>query len=141
MADIEKKRNMFSDFVNRIEEKISDLTVLNIRTIVGDFNYIDDENIEPKRDGEFRMIFTDMSLIDGDITTRISNDIMQDKYAWVRDFHARKEEKGHEIVQGNIRAIMQLFELFRSSKNVKVNEENIDDTSAEPLADEDGFVK
>jgi hypothetical protein len=141
MADIEKKRNSFSDFVNRIEEKISDLTTLNIRTIVGDFHYIDNETIEAKRDGEFRMIFTDMSLIDGDITTRISNDIMQDKYAWVRDFHARKEEKGHEIVQGNIRAIVQLFELFRSSKNVKVNEENIDETAAEPLADDDGFVK
>ncbi len=141
MAAEEKKRNAFSDFINRIEEKISDLTTLNIRTIVGDFQYVDDETIEPKRDGEFRMIFSDMSLIDGDITTRISNDMMQDKYAWVRDFHARKEEKGHEIVQGNIRAIMQLFELFRSSKSVKLNEANIDDTANEPLADDDGFVR
>ena len=54
-----------------------------------------------------------INLIDGDITTHISKELVSDEYEWMRNFHAHKEEKGHEIIQGNIQAIASLIDLFR----------------------------
>lgn len=134
----EEKKSTFSNFISKIESKITDLTTLQIKTVVGDYHYNEDNTITPMPDGEFKVIASNMSLIDGDVTTHISNELVSDKYAWIRDFHARKEEKGHEIVQGNIQAIISLFELYRDTKRVKFNEQDIDDTEEEfePLAGE-----
>ena len=134
----EEQKSTFSNFISKIESKITDLTTLNIKTVVGDYDFHADNTITPQEGGEFKVISSDMSLIDGDVTTHISNDLVQDKYAWVRDFHARKEEKGHEIVQGNIQAIISLFELYRGTKRVKFNDQDMDDTEEEfePLAGE-----
>ena len=124
----EKEENSrFHDFVRNIETRISKLTTLEIKTIIGDYHVDQEEEIGIKKDGEFRVLQSKIDLIQGDITTNISNELVSDKYAWLRDFHARKEERGHEIIDSNVRAIVSLFELYRQTKGVNLNEENIDD--------------
>ncbi|MCS7004424.1 MAG: hypothetical protein NZM38_03760 [Cytophagales bacterium] len=128
----DKDSTMFATFIRNIEQKISELTVLDIKTVVGDFNYTPDGKVEILKTGDFKLIQSRFNLIGGDVTTFISNELITDKYAWLRDFHARKEERGHEIVQGNIRAIIALYDLYRQTKGLKFNEENIDETLLEP---------
>ncbi|MDW7691022.1 hypothetical protein R9C00_20285 [Flammeovirgaceae bacterium SG7u.111] len=118
--------NMFNKFVNNVENAISNLTTLEIKTIVGDYQVDPDENITANKDGDFQIIQTRINLMLGDMVTNMSNELVTDKYAWLRDFHARKEERGYEIVDNNVKAIMSIFELYRKTKSVNLNEENID---------------
>ncbi|UZR92946.1 hypothetical protein [Chondrinema litorale] len=126
-----EKSNRFYDFVRNIETNISKLATLEIKTIVGDYQVDQEENIQVKKDGEFQILQTRINLIQGDMVTNISSELVTDKYAWLRDFHARKEERGHEIIDNNVKAIVSLYELYKKTKSVNLNEENIDDEDAE----------
>lgn len=128
MPDIEEKSG-FVEFIRNAETRISKLTHLEIKTIVGDYKLGDKDSITPRAEGDFFMIYSKFNLLEGDVTSYISNELVQDRYAWVREFHARKEEKGHEIIQGNIRAIISLFELYNMTKRMNVNEANMDETN------------
>jgi hypothetical protein len=119
--------NRFLSFVKNIETSLSRLTTLEIKTIVGDYLVDEQEQISLKKGGDFQIMQTRINLLMGDIVTNISHDLVTDRYAWLRDFHARKEEKGHEIVDNNVKAIMSLYELYRKTKSVNLFEENVDD--------------
>ncbi|WP_338793492.1 hypothetical protein V9L05_09500 [Bernardetia sp. Wsw4-3y2] len=103
----------FQDFIKYVEERVVDLTNLEIKTIVGDFDVDVNEKVSLKRDHDYKLMNSRINLIDGDITTHISKELVSDEYEWMRNFHAHKEEKGHEIIQGNIQAIASLIDLFR----------------------------
>ena len=101
------------DFIKYVEERVVDLTNLEIKTIVGDFDVDINEKVSLRRDADYKLMNSRINLIDGDITTHISRELVSDEYEWMRNFHAHKEEKGHEIIQGNIQAIASLIDLFR----------------------------
>ncbi|MGB0525726.1 MAG: hypothetical protein ACPGJS_22295 [Flammeovirgaceae bacterium] len=124
----EKEESVFADFIAKIEDRISRLTTLDIKTVVGDFKYGMNEEVEPKADTEYKIMNSKINLIGGDITTSISNELMDDKFQWLLDFHARKEEKGHEIVQGNIQAILALYKLYRETRDLNYDETRVDET-------------
>jgi hypothetical protein len=105
--------NKFQDFIKYVEERVVDLTNLEIKTIVGDFDVDVNEKVSLRRDNEYKLMNSRINLLDGDITTHISKELVSDEYEWMRNFHAHKEEKGHEIIQGNIQAIASLIDLFR----------------------------
>jgi hypothetical protein len=107
--------NKLETFIKYVQERIVDLTNLEIKTIVGEFDVDANSNITPKQGEDFKVIDSRINLIDGDITTHISNDLVYDKYEWLRNFHAHKEERGHEIITSNIQAIMSLVELFKKT--------------------------
>ena len=112
----ESTPSRFSDFMKNIESNLIKLTTLEIRTIVGDYTLQMDDSIEPAAGSEFKVLRSKIDLIGGDITTYISNDLISDKYEWIRQFHAGKEQRGHEMISGNIKAIMSLIELYRNAK-------------------------
>jgi hypothetical protein len=124
----QKDGTAFARFIRNVENKISDLTTLEIKTIIGDYNYTPEGNIEILKTGDFKVMRSSFNLIGGDVTTYISNDLVADKYAWIRDFHAGKEERGYAIVDGNIKAIMSLFELYKQTKGLRFQEESLDET-------------
>ncbi len=105
--------NKLQDFIKYVEERVVDLTNLEIKTIVGDFDVDVNEKVSLRRDADYKLMNSRINLIDGDITTHISRELVSDEYEWMRNFHAHKEEKGHEIIQGNIQAIASLIDLFR----------------------------
>lgn len=107
------------DFIKYVEERVIDLTNLEIKTIVGDFDVDVNEKVSLKRDHDYKLMNSRINLLDGDITTHISKELVSDEYEWMRNFHAHKEEKGHEIIQGNIQAIASLIDLFRELSSNK----------------------
>ena len=127
----ENEESVFADFIAKIEDRISKLTTLDIKTVVGDFKYGMNEEVEPKIDTEYKVMTSKINLIGGDITTNISTELMDDKFKWLLDFHARKEEKGHEIVQGNIQAILSLYKLYRETRDLNYDETRVDETLLE----------
>lgn len=129
----ENKDSVFSKFIQNVETQISKLTTLEIKTIVGDYEIDENEVVTPKVAGDFSVMESKIDLIQGDMVTHISEEFMQDKYAWLRDFHAKKEDKGHDIIHGNIKAMAELYELYRRTKSVKFNEENMDETETDEL--------
>jgi hypothetical protein len=110
-------KGSFRDFLKNIESTIIKLTTLEIRTIVGDYTVAPDDSIQPVAGGEFKVIYSKINLLDGDVTTQMSEPLCTPEYDWLREFHARKEEHGHEIINNNIKAIMSLIELYKSAKN------------------------
>lgn len=112
----EKKSNRFSDFLGNIEEKIANLTTLEIKTVVGDFDVDEEANIAPRAGSDFKLLNSRIDLIDGDMTTFLSNELVYEKYQWLRDFHASKEERGHQMITDNIRALFSLMDLYKSMK-------------------------
>jgi hypothetical protein len=115
----------FRDFLKNIERTIVKLTVLEIRTVVGDYIIAPDNSVQPVAGGDVKIFETRINLLAGDIESNISNPLVYPEYDWVREFHARKEEKGHEIINSNIKAIMSLIELYKSAKNVAAKDTSI----------------
>lgn len=124
----EEKSSRFSDFVNNIQEKISSLTTLEIKTIIGEYTIENSEDVLPLPNVQFMVMHSKIDLIGGDVTTNMSRSMMSQEYAWVREFHAEKERKAHQIVQDNLKAIMSLYDLYNQTKSVKV-----EDNAATPV--------
>lgn len=135
MAENTNDQTIFAGFVANIEARISKLTTLEIKTIIGDYK-VDpaDTSITIKKDSAFKIMHSKIDLIQGDITTHVSEELTEPRYTWLREMHGQKEARGHEIIDGNIRAIMSLFDLYKRTKVVEIDEENLDETEIEPLA-------
>lgn len=131
MALEDKNESVFADFVARIEDRISRLTTLDIKTVVGEYRYGYNEEVEPNLEGDFKIMTSRINLIGGDITTQISNELMDEKFSWLLEFHARKEEKGHEIIKGNIQALLALYKLYRETRELKYDDTRLDETLLE----------
>ncbi len=93
-----------------IKNAMSNLVNLDIRTVVGTFEYGKDGKLQAGRDA--KQIVTRINLLDGDITTAFSEDFLEAPLDTVRGFHGMRERQGMEIVQGNIRALQQLVGLI-----------------------------
>jgi len=93
-----------------IKKAMSNLVNLDIRTVVGDFDYGNDGKLKAKPDA--KQIVTRINLLDGDITTAFSEEFLEAPLDTVRGFHGMRERQGMEIVQGNIRALQQLVGLI-----------------------------
>lgn len=130
MAD-NHNESVFADFIARIEDRISNLVTLDIKTVVGEYRYGYNEEVEPNLEGDFKVMTSRINLIGGDITTQISNELMDEKFAWLLDFHAKKEEKGHEIIRGNVQALMSLYKLYRETRELKYDDTRLDETLLE----------
>lgn len=113
---VRESANGFMDFINNIEERITALTTLEIKTMIGDFDVDAEGNIKPHTDSDFKALYSKFNLIGGDVTSQISSELIYDKYQWLREFHERKEDKGTEIVASNIEAIFSLIELYKGIK-------------------------
>ncbi|MEH0154539.1 hypothetical protein V6R21_10370 [Limibacter armeniacum] len=116
----QKEQNLFSDFLNNIEKHISNLVNLEVKTIVSDYE-VDGNNVTRKEEADVKVISSSMNLIQGDVTTHVSEGLIDDKYTWLREFHSRKEEQGHMIIEGNVKALYSLFELYQNAQNLKEN--------------------
>ena len=111
----------FENFVKNIGTAIGNLTTLEIKTVIGEYNIDAEDNITPDQSADFNLLFSKIDLIGGDITTHMSSQLVQDDFTWIREFHAHKEERGHEIIAGNIEAIKSLIELYQKTKKVNVD--------------------
>lgn len=102
-------------FIQDVKNSINNLKTLEIRTVIGKFKWNDkDKKIEYK-EGEVKQILTQIDLLGGDITTLMSDDFLEAPYNQIRDFHAEREKRGQEIIEGNIKALKELIGLFNKT--------------------------
>lgn len=105
--------------LKKIEDAVEQLMVLNIRTVVGEFKEDADGKLQydaKKAD----VIVTQINLVDGDITTVFSEKFLEPPLSAIRDFHALREQQGQAIIQGNLRA---LVELAKTAAGLRAEEE------------------
>jgi len=99
-------------FIDTIIQKIENLGTLEIRTVIGKFQWNQERSTIEYREGEVKMIMTQINLVGGDITTAFSEDFLKEPYDKIRDFHAEREKRGQEIIDGNLKALNALIDLI-----------------------------
>jgi hypothetical protein len=114
-------------FIDKLLAGIDNMKTLEIRTIVGDFKWDATKKKIAYSEGKVRSILTQIDLLEGDITTAMSPDFLEEPYDQLREFHADREKRGQEIIDGNIKALKELVGLVvtavRSKKDVETEEE------------------
>jgi len=94
-----------------IKDKIDNLKTLEIRTSVGNFKWNEEKKKIDYKEDEVKVIMTQIDLLEGDIKTTFSEDFLKEPYDKILDFHAEKEKRGQEIMENNLKAVRQLFDL------------------------------
>ncbi|MCP4986755.1 MAG: hypothetical protein GY928_12095 [Colwellia sp.] len=102
-------------FIQEVKNSVNNLKTLEIRTVIGKFKWDAKEKKVDYKEGEVKQILTQIDLLEGDITTLLSDDFLEAPYNQIRDFHAEREKRGQEIIEGNIKALKELISLFQSS--------------------------
>jgi hypothetical protein len=92
---------------DKINNTVKDLTVLEIRTVMGELEIVDGK-IELKPNQDIQGITSHIDLVDGDITTRITEQFYN-KYPELVQWHQSREAKGNEIIENNIQTVGSIF--------------------------------
>lgn len=95
------------EIFDKINNKVKDLSVLEIRTLMGDLELVNGE-IAFKPNQDIQGITSHIDLVDGDIETRITEDFYN-KYPELVQWHQSREAKGNEIIENNIQTIGSIF--------------------------------
>ena len=100
--------------IDKIINALDKLTTLEIVTVVGRVQK--DENtgvLEVDWAADPKVMLSKINLLMGDITTSIDPEFVTGNYTDLREFHAKREEQGHRIIQDNIQAIKELLGLAK----------------------------
>lgn len=100
-----------TDILDKVNNKVKDLTVLEIKTLMGDMELVNG-NIEFKPNQDIQGITSHIDLVDGDITTRITENFYN-KYPELVQWHQSREVKGNEIIENNIRTVSSLIKQLK----------------------------
>ena len=98
--------------IDDIVEKITDLTVLNIETLMGNLEVGPDGKVDLKPAEEVEGIVSKIDLIDGDIKTHMTETFYKN-YPELVQFHQSREAKGHEIIENNMEALKTIIGALR----------------------------
>ncbi len=112
-------------FFDKLFEKAADLASLNIQTIVGDFTGGDDGEKIARVPEKSDCILSTIDLIDGDITTAMSAKFLEGDYKELRDFHAKQEEEGRDIIEKNISTLKSIAQAIIDIKKISPKTDEI----------------
>jgi hypothetical protein len=91
------------DILDKINNAVNDLTVLEIKTLMGELELVNGK-IDFKPNQDIQGITSHIDLVDGDITTRITEEFYN-KYPELVQWHQSREAKGNEIIESNIQTV------------------------------------
>lgn len=101
--------------INKIEDKVNDLTVLDIKTLMGEM-VLETEGkrvvAKLKAGQKVQGITSRIDLVDGDITTNITEDFYK-SYPELVQWHQAREVKGNEIIESNISTVISMISQLR----------------------------
>ena len=100
------------EILDKVNNKVKDLTVLEIKTLMGDLELVNG-NIEFKPNQDIQGITSHIDLVDGDITTRITEDFYK-AYPELVQWHQSREAKGNEIIENNIQTVGSIISQLKS---------------------------
>lgn len=91
------------DILDKINNAVNDLTVLEIKTLMGELELVNGK-IDFKPNQDIQGITSHIDLVDGDITTRMTEEFYN-KYPELVQWHQSREAKGNEIIESNIQTV------------------------------------
>ncbi len=98
-----------------ITDALEELVTLEIVTAVGKVIPAKEKETSQKIKIDYgsdpKVILSRISLIQGDVTTCMDESFVTGDYKELRDYHAQKEKQGHEIIDGNLKALKALYDL------------------------------
>lgn len=107
------------DLMNDIKNALRQLITLRIVTGVGPIQLDNVGNPTAACDNSTRLILTEINLLQGDITTKLSPEFVTGEYQNLRDFHMSRVSEAQDIVQKNIAAVKSMVELIANIKSVE----------------------
>ncbi len=101
-------------FLDKAIAGLSNLTVLEVNTLVGDysFNKTDDINTSIDVTSAKDRMCSQINLVSGDITTAMTEKFVTD-YKELRDYHATRESQGHDIILKNIEVLGKIVNAIK----------------------------
>lgn len=107
-----EEKDKLQAFLVNLEGKLSELTTLEIRTVVGSFS---SEGGLPqgklKIDGAGHFLNTSIDLLQGDITSEIDEWFLAPERKAVLELHHEREKQGSDIIRANVQAVKELWKL------------------------------
>jgi hypothetical protein len=98
-----------SSFLDTIIKSVNNLKTLEIRTIIGAFQWNENSRKIEYTPGEVKAIITQIDLLEGDVTTAFSDEFLREPYDQIRVFHLEREKRGQDIIAGNLKAIQEFI--------------------------------
>ncbi len=101
---------------------LSELTRLEVNTLVGNYTFNQDENKKNtsiKNDSTADRMCSQINLLTGDITTAMTEKFVTD-FKDLREYHMMRESQGHEIVKRNIEVLKEILKaigIFNDEQN------------------------
>jgi hypothetical protein len=99
-------------FKDTVLSCIDNLKTLEIRTVIGEYKWDQQQNRITYDDAKGKLIMSQIDLLQGDITTSFSPEFLQPPYDEIRKYHAEREKLGHEIIEANLKALKELVKLI-----------------------------
>ena len=108
----------FQDILDKIQDAAKDLTTLEIKTLMGDLMIENDgSTVKFKPNQDIQGITSHIDLVDGDITTKITEDFYN-KYPELVQWHQSREVKGNEIIESNVETVGSLVSQMKKMANL-----------------------
>lgn len=101
------------EILKKIEDKIEDITVLNIKTVMSPLEIDNEGQVKLPAGENVDGMVSKIDLIDGDISTVIAPSFYE-KYPELVQFHQTKETKGSEIIEANMNALKSIVGIISS---------------------------
>jgi hypothetical protein len=110
-------KNEVNDKVSFLDKAIaglSNLTRLEVNTLVGAYTFDKTENMNTSIDvvSTKERMCSQINMISGDITTAMTEKFVTE-YKELRDYHIMRENQGHEIVLKNIEVLGKILEAIK----------------------------
>ncbi len=113
-------------FLDKAIAGLSNLTVLEVNTLVGPYTFNKTGNMNTSIDvvSTKERMCSQINLVSGDITTAMTEKFVTD-YKELRDYHITRENQGHEIILKNIEVLGKIVDAIKDFTREK--------TPAQPL--------
>jgi len=111
-------------FLDNVASKVEALSTLTVKTMVGPLEITDDkETVKFQKGAKISGMISEIDLISGDITTRMSDNFATD-YQQLREYHMVKENHGQEIIRKNLEVVKTIAQTLVNIATHKVDLEN-----------------
>lgn len=108
-----------SKFLATAIDKLSELTRLEVNTMVGNYTFNKDSNGNNstiKNDNTGERMCSQINLLTGDITTAMTEKFVTE-YKELREYHMIRETQGHAIIEKNIKVLKDILDAILHFEN------------------------
>ena len=114
----EDRKSQRDGFLKTAIAHLSNLTRLEVNTLVGNYKFKEENGIKTTIDQEStsEKMSSQINLISGDITVAMTEKFVSE-YEELREYHIAREKQGHEIINANIETLKKIVSAIDQFRN------------------------